>query len=261
MKNIRTAVAAVFFMMVLFIPSMTVSAAGVGETVSQNTAEGLRAVDYENNAVIAQLLAQSWTLSDKLNKKNEIAYREGKSPADISDEQAVQELNRDNLKVMSFEEAFTEVQSEIGGIIQRVVDSTEGAESKGAAFFSNKINQNKGKLLVGLTYLERLYDFDMGEHNVKETLLYESKPYMYGKIENVLDWLIYIGGLGGGQLKVSNNANVFGYGKMFWPVTAASSLEAFLEENRQKWIPDTSLNDWFLQESPFDGFWLIGFIW
>ncbi len=151
---------------------------------------------------------------------------------------------------MSYEDAFAKVQMEIGDIIQRVVDTTSGAESKGADFFTNKILQNKEKLLLGLTYLERLYNFDMGEHNIKDTLLYESKPYMYGQIENVLDWLIYIGGKGGDTLKISNNANVFGYNKIFWPVTTSTSLDAFLEQNRQKWIPDTPINEWFLLESP-----------
>ena len=160
-------------------------------------------------------------------EKTEIAKREGKSPADISDEQAVRELNQDNVKVISFDAAFAEVQAEIGEVIQRVIDSTDGAESKGAAFFTNKILQNKEKLLLGLTYLERLYDFDMGDHNIKDTLLYESKPFLYGKVENVLDWLIYIGGMGGDSLKISNNTNVFGYGKLFWPVTFSATLEDF----------------------------------
>lgn len=248
MKNIRIA-ATVFIMIVLFIPSMTASAASCGETVSQNTTRDLQAIDYENNDIIGELLAPSrYSMSEKLNKKTEIAKREGKSPADISDEQAVMELNQDNIKVMSFEDAFAKVQAEIGEIIQRVVDNTADAESKGDAYFTNKIQQNKEKLLLGLTYLERLYDFDMGEHNIKDVLLYE--PGSYGVSVDVLDWLIQIGGAGGDTLKISNNANVFGYRKLFWSVTSSATLDAFLEENRQKWIPDTPMNEWFLQESP-----------
>ena len=167
MKNIRSAVAAVFFIMALFVPAMTASAASCGETVSQNTIADLQAIDYGTNEVIGKLLAPSrYSATEKLNKKTEIARREGKSPADITDEQAVRELNQDNVKAMSLEDAFATVQEEIGGIIQRVVDSTVDAESKGAAFFTDKILQNKEKVLLGLTYLERLYDFGMGGHNV-----------------------------------------------------------------------------------------------
>lgn len=255
MKMIRIMAAAAFTAMTLFVPSITVSAASVGETVSQNTAAELKAVAYENNETIADLLAPSgYSMSDKLNKKTEIARREGKSPADITDEQAVKELNQDNVKIMSFEDSFAEVQANIEEIIQRVVDSTDGAESRGADFYTNKILQNKEKLLLGLTYLNRLYDFDMGGHNLKDTLLYESKPnryiYPYGMIDNVPDWLIYIGGIGGNTLKISNNAAAFGFGKPFWPVTDIDSLDAFLEEYRKKWIPDTPMNEWFLLESP-----------
>lgn len=248
MKNIKIA-AVVFIIMALSVPSMTSSAGSCGETVSRNTTAVLQAVDYENDATIRQLLAPArYSMSDKLNKKTEIAIREGKSPADITDEQAVMELNKDNVKAMSFEEAFAKVQAEIGTIIQRVVDSTAGAESKGADFFTNKIQQNKEKLLLGLTYLERLYNFDMGGHNIKDVLLYE--PGTYGVQADVLDWLIEIGNAGGSKLKISNNANLFGWGNLFSKVTSSMTLGAFLEENRKKWIPDTSLDEWFLQESP-----------
>ena len=74
MKNIRITIAALFIMTVLFFPSITVSAASLGETVSQNTAKELRDIDYENNETIGSLLAPSrYSLSDKLNKKTEIA--------------------------------------------------------------------------------------------------------------------------------------------------------------------------------------------
>lgn len=165
--KIKMAATAFYIMIALFIiPSATVSAADLGETVSQQTENSLRAIDYENNETIRNLLAPSrYTLSEKLNKKTEIARRENKNPADISDEQAIKELNQDNLKVMSYDEAFAQVQTEIGDIIRGIVNNTAGAESNGAAFYTDKILQNKEKLLLGLAYLERLYDFEMGGHN------------------------------------------------------------------------------------------------
>lgn len=249
MKMKIAAIATYIISTLFIIPSTTVSAASLGETVSQQTAKNLQAIDYENNETIRNLLAPSrYTLSEKLNKKTEIARRENKSPADISDEQAVRELNQDNVKMMSYDEAFAQVQTEIDDIIQGIVDNTAGAESKGAAFYTDKILQNKEKLLLGLAYLQRLYNFEMGGHNIKDVLLYE--PGSYGVSTDVLDWLIQIGGAGGDTLKISNNANVFGYGKLFWPVTYSGTLDAFLEENRKKWIPGTPINQWFLQESP-----------
>ena len=59
MKNIRIATVALFIMSVLFFPSITVSAASLGETVSQNTVKELQAIDYENNDTIGSLLSPS----------------------------------------------------------------------------------------------------------------------------------------------------------------------------------------------------------
>ena len=121
MKNIRIVAAAAFAAIALFIPCITVSAETVGETVSQNTAAELKEVKYEDNEIIESLLAPSrYSGTEKLNKKTEIAKREGKSPADITDEQAIKELNKDNVKVMSFEDSFAEVQAEIDIFIQKI---------------------------------------------------------------------------------------------------------------------------------------------
>lgn len=255
MKNIKIVAAAAFATIALFIPSITASAESVGETVSRNTATELRAVQYENNETIVSMLAPSRYLNYEIsNKKLEISNRDKIPLREVTDEQAKKELNQDNVKAMSFEESFAEVQANIDGIIQKVVDSTDGAESKGAAFYTNKILQNKEKLLLGITYLNRLYNFEMGGNNLRDALLYESKPgkyiYPHGMIDNVPDWLIYIGGIGGDKLKVSKSASAFGSGSPFYPITSATSLDAFLEEYRKKWIPNTSMDEWFLQESP-----------
>lgn len=248
MKKISIVVAAMFMMMGIIFPSFISSAASVGETVGQNTEAALKAVDYYKDETVAGMLAPSrYTMADKLNKKIEISKRDGKNIADITDAEAVLELNLDNVKVVSYGEVFEKVQGEIGQIIQRIVDSTAGAQDKGAAFYTEKILQNKEKLLLGLSYVERLYNFDMGEKNIRDVLLYE--PGTYGISVNVLDWLIKIGGSGGDTLKISNCNKVFGYNKLFWSVTASTNLGAFLEQNRQKWIPDMTLDEWLLQES------------
>ena len=250
MSKIKTVVAAIIIMCMTIFPSVIASASSCGDTVSQNTTEILQAVDYENDDQIAALLAPSRYFSYEVtNKKLEIAERDGINFLEVSDDAAKKELNRDNVRVMPFEESFEEVQGQIGTIIQKVVDNTPGAEEKGAEYYTQKIVQNKEKLLLGLAYIKRLYDFNMGEKNICDVLLYE--PGTYGEQTDVLDWLIKIGGAGGDTLKLSNSANVFGNGKLFWDVTgySAMNLNAFLEINRQKWIPDTSMDEWFLNES------------
>lgn len=207
MKKIRIAAAVLIMMMGMIFPSFISSAASLGETVSQNTEAALKAVDYYNNETLGSLLAPSrYTMADKLNKKLEIAKRDGRNITEITDEEAVLELNLDNVKVVSYGEAFEKVQGEIGQIIQRIVDSTPGAQNQDSTFLTEKILQNKEKLLLGLSYVERLYNFNMGEKNIRDILLYE--PGTYGVSTNVLDWLIKIGSAGGDTLKISNSNKV-----------------------------------------------------
>ncbi len=249
MKKIRIVVVAMIMMLGIIVPSFICSAASVGETVSKNTEAALKAVDYYKDEKISALLVPSrYSATEKLNKKLEISKRDGRNITEITDEEAIQELNQDNVKAISFGEAFERVQGEIGQTIQRIVDSTAGAQDKGSTFYTEKISQNKEKLLLGLSYVERLYNFNMGEKNIRDVLLYE--PGTYGIKVDVLDWLIKIGSAGGDTLKLSNSNKVFGYNKLFWSVTASMNLGAFLEENRQKWIPDMTLDEWLLQESP-----------
>lgn len=249
MKKIRIVVVAMIMMLGMIVPSFICSAASVGETVSKNTEAALKAVDYYKDEKISALLVPSrYSATEKLNKKLEISKRDGRNITEITDEEAIQELNQDNVKAISFGEAFERVQGEIGQTIQRIVDSTAGAQDKGSTFYTEKISQNKEKLLLGLSYVERLYNFNMGEKNIRDVLLYE--PDTYGIKVDVLDWLIKIGSAGGDTLKLSNSNKVFGYNKLFWSVTASMNLGAFLEENRQKWIPDMTLDEWLLQESP-----------
>jgi len=249
MKKIRIVVVAMIMMLGIIVPSFICSAASVGETVSKNTEAALKAVDYYKDEKISALLVPSrYSATEKLNKKLEISKRDGRNITEITDEEAIQELNQDNVKAISFGEAFERVQGEIGQTIQRIVDSTAGAQDKGSTFYTEKISQNKEKLLLGLSYVERLYNFNMGEKNIRDVLLYE--PGTYGIKVDVLDWLIKIGSAGGDTLKLSHSNKVFGYNKLFWSVTASMNLGAFLEENRQKWIPDMTLDEWLLQESP-----------
>lgn len=249
MKKIRIVVVAMIMMLGMIVPSFICSAASVGETVSQNTEAALKAVDYYKDEKVLGLVAPTrYSLTDKLNKKLEISKRDGRDITKITDEEAILELNQDNVKAISFGEAFERVQGEIGPIIQRIVDSSAGAQNQASTLLTEKILQNKEKLLLGLSYVERLYNFNMGEKNIRDVLLYE--PGTYGIKVDVLDWLIKIGSAGGDTLKLSNSNKVFGYNKLFWSVTASMNLGAFLEENRQKWIPDMTLDEWLLQESP-----------
>lgn len=69
MKHMKMAVMAACAMILLFISPRAVFAAGIGETVSQETVKELQAIDYENNETIRNFWHPPGTLCRKSSIK------------------------------------------------------------------------------------------------------------------------------------------------------------------------------------------------
>ncbi|CEP97544.1 S-layer-like domain-containing protein [[Clostridium] sordellii] len=221
-----------------------------GKEVSKQVKEPLQSVKYEKNDVVANLLAPNrFSGVDKLNKKQEIAKRDNISITNVTDEQVEKELKEDNVHVMSYGQSFLDTQKEIEHIIQKLVENStieQGYTGDPNQYFIDKINKNKEKLLLGIAYIDRLYDFNIGNKNIKEILTYT--PNYYGKQIDPLDWLIRIGGSGGEMLKVSNNLKAFA--NLFkGVVTDKDSLLSFLEDNKNRFAPNIKMEEWFKKAS------------
>ncbi|WP_394883823.1 ZmpA/ZmpB/ZmpC family metallo-endopeptidase [Clostridium tertium] len=221
-----------------------------GKEVAQLTKNILQSVKYTTDPTIANLLAPlRFSGVDILNKKLEISKRDNVPINSVTNEQAERELKVDNIYIMSFEDSFVKVQTDIENIIEKVIKKSKvAADYQGDAntYFIDKINQNKEKVLLGLTYLDRMYNFDIGNKNIKDLLL--DTPEYFGKKVDLLDWVILIGGAGGETLKISNNQNA--YIKLFrGTITDSPSLLDFLEENKNKLEPDVPMEQWFQKAS------------
>lgn len=221
-----------------------------GKEVSKQVKEPLQSVKYEKNDVIANLLAPNrFSGVDKLNKKQEIAKRDNISITNVADAQVEKELKEDNVHVMSYGQSFLDTQKEIEHIIQKLVENStieQGYTGDPNQYFIDKITKNKEKLLLGIAYIDRLYDFNIGNKNIKEILTYT--PNYYGKQIDPLDWLIRIGGSGGEMLKVSNNLKAFA--NLFkGVVTDKDSLLSFLEDNKNRFAPNIKMEEWFKKAS------------
>ncbi|MBW4862600.1 MAG: S-layer homology domain-containing protein [Paeniclostridium sp.] len=221
-----------------------------GKEISKQVKESLQSVKYEKNDVIANLLAPNrFSGVDKLNKKQEIAKRDNISITNVADAQVEKELKEDNVHVMSYGQSFLDTQKEIEHIIQKLVENStieQGYTGDPNQYFIDKITKNKEKLLLGIAYIDRLYDFNIGNKNIKEILTYT--PNYYGKQIDPLDWLIRIGGSGGEMLKVSNNLKAFA--NLFkGVVTDKGSLLSFLEDNKNRFAPNIKMEEWFKKAS------------
>jgi len=113
-------------------------------------------------------------------------------------------------------------------------------------YLVDKIKRNKEALLLGLTYLERWYNFSYGQVNVKDLVLYHLD--FFGK-ENAspLDTLIELGKSGFNNLLAKNNVDTYSISLASHHGT--TDLFSTLENYRKVFLPTTSNNDWFKSET------------
>ena len=113
-------------------------------------------------------------------------------------------------------------------------------------YLVDKIKHNKEALLLGLTYLERWYNFSYGQVNVKDLVLYHLDFFGKGNA-SPLDTLIELGKSGFNNLLAKNNVDTYGISLANHHGT--TDLFSTLEHYRKVFLPNTSNNDWFKSET------------
>ena len=113
-------------------------------------------------------------------------------------------------------------------------------------YLVDKIKRNKEALLLGLTYLERWYNFSYGQVNVKDLVLYHLDFFGKGNA-SPLDTLIELGKSGFNNLLAKNNVDTYGISLASHHGT--TDLFSTLEHYRKVFLPNTSNNDWFKSET------------
>ena len=113
-------------------------------------------------------------------------------------------------------------------------------------YLVDKIKHNKEALLLGLTYLERWYNFSYGQVNVKDLLMYHLDFFGKGNA-SPLDTLIELGKSGFNNLLAKNNVDTYGISLASHHGT--KDLFSTLEHYRKVFLPEKSNNDWFKSET------------
>ena len=113
-------------------------------------------------------------------------------------------------------------------------------------YLVDKIKHNKEALILGLTYLERWYNFSYGQVNVKDLVLYHLDFFGKGNA-SPLDTLIELGKSGFNNLLAKNNVDT--YGISLASQHGTTDLFSTLEHYRKVFLPEKSNNDWFKSET------------
>ncbi|HHA7807916.1 TPA: immunoglobulin A1 protease [Streptococcus pneumoniae] len=153
------------------------------------------------------------------------------------------------LTELYLEDQFSKTKQNLGDSLKKLLSADAGLASDNSVtrgYLVDKIKNNKEALLLGLTYLERWYNFNYGQVNVKDLVMYH--PDFFGKGNtSPLDTLIELGKSGFNNLLAKNNVDTYGISLASHHGT--TDLFSALETYRKVFLPNTSNNDWFKKQT------------
>ncbi|MGT2772035.1 YSIRK signal domain/LPXTG anchor domain surface protein [Streptococcus marimammalium] len=164
------------------------------------------------------------------------------SLADLSVKTALKVTQKQDIRALYLDDSFAQIKNQLTRVVENLLSSSLMKTDNLATqqYLLRKIEDNKEKLLLGLSYLNRLYGIQFGDYYIKELVMY--RPSFYGKAIETLDWLIDIGSQGYNNLLLYKNEAFYAN---TMKVIDKPSLLAFLDHNRMIFAPEMSANDWF----------------
>ena len=152
-----------------------------------------------------------------------------------------------NVKALYLEESFAEVKENLDKLVKALVENEDhqlnGDEAAIKALLK-KVEDNKAKIMMSLTYLNRYYGIEYGDLNIKNMMMF--KPDFYGKTPSVIDRLIRIGSQ---EKNLKGDRTQDAYREIIAGDTGKGSLRDFLEYNMRLFTNDTDINDWFIHSA------------
>ena len=147
------------------------------------------------------------------------------------------------------EDQFAKTKQHLEDSLKKLLSADAGVAGDNPVikgYLVDKIKHNKEALLLGLTYLERWYNFSYGQVNVKDLVLYHLDFFGKGNA-SPLDTLIELGKSGFNNLLAKNNVDT--YGISLASQHGTTDLFSTLEHYRKVFLSNTSTNDWFKSET------------
>ena len=147
------------------------------------------------------------------------------------------------------EEQFTKTQEHLEESLRKLLSADAGLVENNqvmTGYIVDKIKRNKEALLLGMSYLERWYNFSYGQVNIKDLVLYHLDFFGKGNA-SPLDTLIELGKSGFNNLLAKNNVDTYGISLASHHGT--TDLFSTLENYRKVFLPNTSNNDWFKKQT------------
>ncbi|NIB75174.1 YSIRK-type signal peptide-containing protein [Streptococcus pseudopneumoniae] len=157
----------------------------------------------------------------------------------------------DNVKLteLYLDEQFAKTKEHLTETLKKLL-SADAAVSGNNDIIDNyivdKIKRNKEALMLGLTYLERWYDFKFDKASAKDLLMFHMDFFGKGNT-SPLDTIIELGKSGYNNLLAKNN--VVTYNALLTNNYGTKDLFSSLEGYRKAFAPTQTNNDWFKSQT------------
>lgn len=197
--------------------------------VTEATAE-MRNVDLLTNEKLKAQLAPS---DIEINRDLFLKRKElQKTNSQIRDDEVREILRKEYLEKLSIKETLDATKTDLEASLKKVAAHTLsilGNNQQNREKVKGDIEANKEKILLGLSYINRFYNIDFGDTNIRDILAYN--PSSFGKKDlTSLDWLTHLGSMSYDELRLTNSPKTFE--KYFGKITDKPTLLEFLDYNR-----------------------------
>ena len=224
------------------------------ESMAQDLAAQLSTTDLYSDKMFELLgIKDKNYVNDKVKQTRKDALQKtlGRVPTDEelqADLDAVNQAERiKDVKRLYLEDTMARLKPNLTDAVKKVLKQSlnqaiDGGHSGLEAQLKQQVLDNKEALLLGLLYMHRHYEIKFGEANIGDISTYQAD--FFGKSENVLDKLIYLGSRGINALHTKHNFRA--YAAFISPDQAVGNLLDYLDYFRET-LTDLDENAWFRQ--------------
>ena len=154
-----------------------------------------------------------------------------------------------SLTELYLEEQFAKTKENLANTLEKLLSADAVIASENQTingYVVDKIKRNKEALLLGLTYLERWYNFNYGDVNIKDLVMYHMDFFGKGNV-SPLDTIIELGKSGFNNLLAKNNVDA--YSISLANNNATKDLFSTLANYREVFLPNKTNNQWFKEQT------------
>ena len=202
-----------------------------------------RSVDFLHDSKLKAQLEPTYDPRDITMRK--ILLR--KTHPNITDQEVKDMLRTEYLQKLSIQESFDQTKTQAESSFKKIASHTLGIigdTPENRSKVKQELEQYKEQILLGLSYINRFYNIQFGDTNIRDILAFN--PSSFGnKTMTALDSLKKLGSMSYEEMKLTNSPQTFT--KYLSTITGKASLKEFLDSNRQLFTSDDA--DTWLKKS------------